>query len=516
VEQVVVSADGRSLFTTDQDGDLYVWHAAGGKSPRRIGGGIERGMVASPDRRFLAWTVPDVHGNSRIKLYDVAAERFIDPVLHSSEGFSVIGGAATVVAFLPDGKSLLTLGSPATFRLWDLPSGQERRSFAAIPPKAVTIHREEGLAEGFDVPIRLWDVATGKAEHELNQPRNVLAVPEEAGSGTVDYLGMGPQPFCTTRRAALAPDGKTLAIGRDWAATFGNRRMKPMDGRTFSPDSRLVVDWAENPLGPSRMDHVYVWEAATGRAVATLAAGRRTGATSTAFAPDGRTLATASADGIVRLWETATWTVRAEFRGHRDRVTAVAFGLDGRLFTSGLDTVVLGWDVRPPGSKETLAAAWEGLADAEGKAGFRAQGIFLAEPAKAVEWFATRVARAAGPDPARVKVLITELDHEDFATRARATAELKKDWPATAAALREAAVKASSLEILRRAEGIVREMEKAVTPPGALRALRAAEVLEWIGTKEARTLLLELAQGAPDAQLTREAAAACTRLEGGK
>ena len=80
VEQILVSADGRKVFTTDQDGDLYVWDAAGGKSPRRIAGGVERGVVASPDRRFLAWTVRDDYGNSRIRLYDVAAERVIDPV----------------------------------------------------------------------------------------------------------------------------------------------------------------------------------------------------------------------------------------------------------------------------------------------------------------------------------------------------------------------------------------------------------------------------------------------------
>jgi hypothetical protein len=76
--------------------------------------------------------------------------------------------------------------------------------------------------------------------------------------------------------------------------------------------------------------------------------------------------------------------------------------------------------------------------------------------------------------------------------------------------------KPSSLEARRRAEDIIREMEQAITPPGALRALRAAEVLEWIATKEARTLLLELAKGAPDAQLTRDAAAACKRLGDGR
>jgi hypothetical protein len=113
-----------------------------------------------------------------------------------------------------------------------------------------------------------------------------------------------------------------------------------------------------------------------------------------------------------------------------------------------------------------------------------------------------------------VKALIADLEKDDFATRARASAALKEQWPATEAALREAAAKPSSLEAGRRAEGIIRDMRKAITPPGALRAMRTAEVLEWIATKEARTLLLELAKGAPDASLTRDAADALKRFEG--
>jgi RNA polymerase sigma factor (sigma-70 family) len=517
VEQIAVSADGRRVFTTDQDGDLYLWDAAGKEPPRRIVGGIGRGFVASPDRRLLAWTVRDKHGNSRIRLYDVAADRILDPVLRSSEGFNVIGGEATVTAFSPDGKSLVTLeAGPVTFRLWDVASWKERRSFAATPPKVVGFGGGAEPPEGFDVPVCLWDVATGKAGHELNRPRNVSAVLNEAGAGSVDYLGHGPLPFCTTRRAALAPDGKTVALGRDWAATFGNRRMKPMDGRAFSPDGRFLVDWAENPLGPSRMDHVYVWEVATGQAVATLAAGPRPGTTCAAFAPDGRTFATASADGVVRLWEVATWTVRAEYRGHRDRVTALAFGPDGRLFTGGLDAVVLGWDARPPRgpAKGTLAAAWEALAEVDAKAGFQAQGRFLAEPGQAVAWLAARVTPARPPDPAHVKALIADLNHANFATRERATADLKELGPVAAAALRGVVAKAPSLEARRRAEHLLQEIESAVAPPRERRALRAVEVLEWVATKEARALLLELAKGDPDFRLTREAAAVCKRLEG--
>jgi WD40 repeat protein len=344
VAQIFVSADGRRVFTTDQDGDLYVWDAAGGKSPRRIAGGVKGGFVASADRRFLAWTVPGIYGGFQIRLYDIAAERF-------SEQFPTAGAAsgpaylpASVVAFLPDGKTLLTYGQGASVQLWDVQSGRERRSFTAVPPKSVgSSYAEVALpfytprraalspdgktlaigpdfpegfrTEGGSVPVRLWDVATGKAGHELDKPMKLADGSDEAGSETTDQ---------------------------------SREETKSMDGRAFSPDGRLLADWAEYPFGRRRIDHVYVWDVATGRAVANLAVGPQHGAASAAFSPDGRTLATASADGIVRLWDTATWKVRAELRGHRDRVTALAFGPDGRLFTGGLDTVVLGWDIRLP------------------------------------------------------------------------------------------------------------------------------------------------------------------------
>ena len=85
-----------------------------------------------------------------------------------------------------------------------------------------------------------------------------------------------------------------------------------------------------------------------------------------------------------------------------------------------------------------------------------------------------------------------------------------------AAALREVVAKSSSAEARRRAAGLLREMENGVIPPRELRALRAVEILEWIATKGARARLLELTKGAPDARLTREAAATCKRLEGRK
>ena len=92
---------------------------------------------------------------------------------------------------------------------------------------------------------------------------------------------------------------------------------------------------------------------------------------------------------------------------------------------------------------------------------------------KAVEWLAGRLAAPVWPTPARVKALIADLDSDDFATRERATAQLRDNWPATAAALREAAAKSSSVEARRRAGGIIRAMDRAVPPPRELQGLRA-------------------------------------------
>ena len=68
-----------------------------------------------------------------------------------------------------------------------------------------------------------------------------------------------------------------------------------------------------------------------------------------------------------------------------------------------------------------------------------------------------------------------------------------------------------SLEVRRRVEELLERLKRP-DPPERVRAARAVEALEQIGTDDARQVLNALAEGRPSAPLTQDAAAACRRL----
>ena len=106
---------------------------------------------------------------------------------------------------------------------------------------------------------------------------------------------------------------------------------------TFSPDGKLVASASDDGT-------VMLWDSATGAALRRLM-GHSVSVHAVAFSPDGRLVASASGDTTVRLWDSVAGTVHSTLKGHSAGVMRVVFSPDGKLVASGSnDETVKLWD----------------------------------------------------------------------------------------------------------------------------------------------------------------------------
>jgi WD40 repeat protein len=466
----------------------------------RLGEHPDKCLVFGPGARVLAVAGEDHH----IHLWEVAAGKKIARL-------DARQGRLSSLAFSPGGNVLASAGAEQTLVLWELPAGKEIHRFTEkeggdIPccfsPDGKTLAWAGGRR------IHLWDLTTRKEVGPLpGHPGRTTHLAFDRGGRTL-VSGGRDQTVCLW-------DSGTRRERRRMMGSYGefiDMQLRP------APDGRMLVALSM----PTREQKWSLREAATGREIATTAAGWREPFT---ISPDGRTFAQWSeVNGTAVFKETATGGDLGELpTGHRGRATALAFSPDGKtLATGGADTTVLVWDweracglAAPPprraGPRER-EGLWEGLASTDSRQAYRAAAALAASGAEAVRFLQGRVRPASDEEARPVRRLLAELDSDEFAVRERATGEMEKLGAEAEPALRQALAGPLSLEVRRRVEPLLRSPARTRWSVPMLRRLRAVQALERAGTPAARQALAALARGTPEARLTEEAQAALERL----
>jgi WD40 repeat protein len=374
--------------------------------------------------------------------------------------------------------------------------------------------------------VKLWKVSTGKEVAVLKVAPILLA----------HGLAVSPngKSVAVAGRMERGPNGRSKVELRLWQTDTGREspafkpralpdRYRPVP-LAFSRDGRFLV--------MADRQGAFVLDATTGAEVWRLTLPERE-VSAFLCSPDGRSLAVATSakewhlaeqQATVTLWELSSGQMRWQSSSVDARIWALAFAPDSKTLAAGhADGTVLLWDVagRLRGGKALAPAElerrWAELGALDAGAAFAALRALAATPKQAVALVQQRVPPATGKSmpPAVVARLIGELADENFVVRARAHQALAEQGSAVEAALRKALADKPELEARRRLEQLLARLEGKGPPPELRRPLRAVEVLEWVGTAEARQALGRLAKGHPSSALTREAQQALGRLTTG-
>lgn len=127
----------------------------------------------------------------------------------------------------------------------------------------------------------------------------------------------------TTTPAVLSVSAKELFVF--------NGHTERVYSVAFAPDSKTLASASDD-------DAIRLWSVQPGNyRQASILYGHTVGVSGVAFGPDGRTFASVGSDKLVKLWDVATGKELNTLRGHTERVYSVAFSPNGSLLATGSD-----------------------------------------------------------------------------------------------------------------------------------------------------------------------------------
>lgn len=334
------SPDGKWLYVCEAHGTIRPWNLTDGTRGKAIKGPLPYYIFTpSPDGKLLA----NREQLNTIRLWSTATG--------SKERLWTAPGQVGRITFTADSKFVIAphegkeFRKPSEMSVWDVTADAPVRTFvvgAGKDPRvsSYTVSPDGKLAAivGYDVgPVRVFGLETGKEVGAFGKTNGIgQQVVAFKDNGTLLVaLGYTVSAFDVTKPdaeptiskfqrniEALSPDGSRVAVATaefarfeiwDLAAnkagkTIGAEHAKVRSGMGFSPDGKTFALVSGNSQDtPPR-----VWDTTTG-AELFANSGHPVAVKSLAVIENGKTLASAAADGRLRFWDLTTGAAKKPF-----------------------------------------------------------------------------------------------------------------------------------------------------------------------------------------------------------
>lgn len=258
-------------------------------------------------------------------------------------------GFLKCLCFHPDGRRVATGGNSGTVILWDLETGQS---------ETLPHHHNKGVEEirftrdgrrvvtgSIDRTVVVSDLATGENTFTADElPGGVLTLDVSADSRLVAAAGAFAGIWVwelSTRRAVRV-------LGRD-----DPDRPERVGSLAFSPDGRWLASAGSDFL-------IRLWSVESGEEVRRFA-GHTADINSVCWNARGDRLASAADDSTVRVWDVVSGRQELRLRGHTGHATSVVFHPDQTHVISGSDDHSVGlWNVDLPAEFEARGTTASG------------------------------------------------------------------------------------------------------------------------------------------------------------